>query len=92
MDGLAGHIAGEAALRLVGHRLVEGHVQEAQVRPLLGELDQRGGFARACVAAKPGPRKRNERRDGASATAASRRAADWTHAPAKATILITSRG
>lgn len=49
VDGLAGHVAGEAALRLVGHRLVEGHVQEAQVRPLLCVLDQRGGFTRACV-------------------------------------------
>lgn len=50
MDGLADHVAGEAALRLVGHRLVEGHVQEAEVRPLLGILHQRGGFARACGA------------------------------------------
>lgn len=49
MDGLAGHIAGEAALRLTGHRLVEGHIQETKVRPLLGVLYQRGRFARACV-------------------------------------------
>lgn len=48
VDGLAGHVGGEAALRLPGHRLVEGHVQEAEVRPLLGVLHQRGGFARAC--------------------------------------------
>lgn len=48
MDGLAGHIAGEAALRLTGHRLVEGHIQETEVRPLLGVLYQCGRFARAC--------------------------------------------
>lgn len=49
MDGLAGHIAGEAALRLTGHRLVEGHIQETKLRPLLGVLYQRGRFARSCV-------------------------------------------
>lgn len=49
MDGLAGHIAGEATLRLAGHRLVEGHIQETKVQPLLGVLYQCGCFARACV-------------------------------------------
>lgn len=49
MDSLAGHIAGEAALRLTGHWLVESHIQEMKVRPLLGVLYQRGRFARACV-------------------------------------------
>ena len=49
MDSFAGHIAGEAALRLAGHRLVEGHIQEAEVWPLLGILHQRGGLSCTCI-------------------------------------------
>lgn len=48
MDSLAGHVFGEAALRLAGHRLVEGQVQEAEVRPLLSVLHQCGRLARTC--------------------------------------------
>ena len=48
VDSLAGHVAGETTLRLSGHWLVEGHVEEAEVRPLLGVLHQRGGLPRTC--------------------------------------------
>lgn len=47
VDGPARHVSGKAALGLLSHRLVEGHVQEAEIRPLLGVPYQRGGLSRA---------------------------------------------
>lgn len=49
VDGLAVHIAGEAAACLRSHRIVESHIKEAEVRPLLGVLHKCGSLPRTCV-------------------------------------------
>lgn len=48
VDSLASHVFGKATLRLTGHRLVEGHIEEAEVWPLLGIFHQRGRLPCTC--------------------------------------------
>lgn len=44
VEGLAGDIAGEDQLGLLRDALVERHIQEPALRPLLGVFDQGGGL------------------------------------------------